>query len=85
MYAIEFTKPAAKELSRMPADVRVLIRKKIETIAANPHGAHNNVTRLIGRPEFRLRVQDWRVIYEVQDGRLVLLIIKVAPRGRVYE
>ena len=46
---------------------------------------HNNVTRLQGRPEFRLRVHDCRVIYRVMDDRIVLLVIKIGSRGQVYE
>ena len=38
-----------------------------------------------GRPEFRLRVQDWRVIYRLFDDRVVMLIIKIGGRGQVYE
>ena len=54
-------------------------------MAANPYAAHSNVTRLRGRPEFRLRVQDWRVIYRVLDDRVVMLVIKVGSRGQVYQ
>ncbi len=38
-----------------------------------------------GRPESRLRVQDWRVIYRLLDDRLLLVIIKIGSRGEVYE
>ena len=85
MYSIEFTREATKALSRMPRDLRALVLEKIELVAVNPHAPHNNVTRLQGRPEFRLRVQDWRVIYRVLDDRVVLLIIKIGGRGQVYE
>jgi mRNA interferase RelE/StbE len=43
------------------------------------------VSRLQGRPEYRLRVQDWRVIYRLVDDRIVLLVIKIGARGQVYE
>lgn len=69
----------------MPRNIRGLIRSKVEAIAANPRDRHMNVTRLQGRPEFRLRVQDWRVIYRLVDDRVVLLVIKIGARGQVYE
>jgi mRNA interferase RelE/StbE len=81
MYLVEFTRDAAK----LPANIRKLIFEKITLVAADPHSHHSNVKRLQGRPEFRLRVQDWRVIYRVFDGRLVLLIIKLDIRGQVYK
>ena len=85
MHSIEYSHEAAKALARMPRDVRLLVQSKVEQVAVDPYGRHNNVTRLQGRPEFRLRVQDWRVIYRVLDDRVVLLIIKIGVRGQVYE
>lgn len=84
MYSIEFTRQAKKALATLPKDFRALVLQKIAEVAASPHGAHNNVTRLVGRPEYRLRVHDWRVIYRVLDDRVVLLIIKIGSRGQVY-
>jgi mRNA interferase RelE/StbE len=44
----------------------------------------NNVTKLQNRDGFRLRIGDWRVIYEVQDQQLVILVLKIGSRGEVY-
>jgi len=33
---------------------------------------------------WRIRVGDWRVVYRIEDGRLVVLVVTVAPRGGVY-
>ncbi|MFN4005549.1 MAG: type II toxin-antitoxin system RelE family toxin [Hylemonella sp.] len=85
MHAIEYTREAAKALMRMPRDMQQLILRKIEAVAARPYAQHNNVKRLQGRPEYRLRVHDWRVIYRVLDDRVVLLVIKIGTRGQVYE
>lgn len=85
MHTIEYSAPALKTLRRMPADLRALVKAKIAAVAVAPHAQHANVTRLQGRPEFRLRVHDWRVIYRVLDDRVVLLVIKIGVRGQVYE
>jgi len=85
MYSVEFTKAALKTMGAMPRDLRTLVLHKIKDVANNPLGAaHNNITRLVGRPEYRLRVHDWRVIYRVLDDRVVLLVIKIGTRGQVY-
>ena len=62
---------------------RDLIRRKIEELAAKPESLRSNVTRLQGRPESRLRVQDWRVIFRIEGS--ILWIDQVLPRGAAYE
>ena len=34
--------------------------------------------------EWRVRVGTWRVVYRIEEGRLVVLVVRVAPRGEVY-
>lgn len=85
MYTVVFTKQALRVLRRLPRNIAELIRVKITEIAQEPYATHNNVTKLVGRPGYRLRVGDWRVIYELQNEQLVLLVLKVVPRGEVYE
>ncbi len=85
MYEVVFTKQALRSLRRIPRNIAMLIREKLEQLAADPYAPNNNVTKLVGRPGYRLRVGDWRVIYELQDGQLILLVIKIGPRGEVYE
>jgi mRNA interferase RelE/StbE len=62
---------------------RTLIREKIGELAADPLSQSANVTRLQGRPEYRLRVQDWRVIFRIEGG--ALWIDDIAPRGSAYQ
>ncbi len=84
MYHILFAKQADKALRKMPRKMAQLIRQKLEQLAENPLARNPNVTRLQGRPGYRLRVGDWRVIYEVEDDRLIILVLRIAPRGGVY-
>ena len=83
MYNIVFTKQADKALRKMPQNIARLIRQKLDQIAADPYAKHNNVTKLQNRPGYRLRVGDWRIIYEIHNDQLVVLVLKIAPRGGV--
>ena len=85
MYTVVFTKQAARMLRRIPRNIADLIRVKIDKIAEDPYASHNNVTELVGRPGYRLRVGDWRVLYELQNEQLIMFVVKVGPRGEVYE
>jgi mRNA interferase RelE/StbE len=84
VYKITFTKQAAKSLQKIPLKTAVIIREKLVQLAENPFAAHLNATKLQGRPGYRLRVGDWRVIYEIQKDELVIIVLKVSPRGEVY-
>lgn len=84
MYKIVFKKEAVKSFNKLPRNVAKTIREKLEAIAADPYTEHPNAKKLQGREGFRLRVGDWRVIYEIQNDRLVILVLKVASRGEVY-
>ena len=84
MYEIFFTKKADRALRKMSRKTARLIREKLDQLAQDPYTRNPNVTKLQGRPGYRLRVGDWRVIYELEDDRLVIMVLKVAPRGGVY-
>jgi len=84
-YQIEYTRDAVKALKAMPRNVSLQIRGKIEQLATAPFAANNNVRKLVGREGYRLRVGDWRVIYEIEGGRLVIHVLTVAPRGGAYQ
>lgn len=77
---VRFSKSAARALLR--SDKRELIRRKIDDLAAKPDADRTNVKTLQGRPESRLRVQDWRVIFRIEGE--ILWIDDIGPRGSVY-
>ena len=84
MYKIIFAKEAQKALMRLPRDTAFLVRQKLEQLAVDPYAPNMNARKLQNRAGYRLRIGDWRVIYEVQNDELVILVLKIAPRGEVY-
>ena len=85
MYEIAYTPFAIRTLQRMPRDRADLIRRKIRAVAADPYGElGKNVAKLTGQPGFRLRVGDWRVIYELDDQAHILRVLDVGSRGSIY-
>lgn len=68
----------------MPRNTASLIREKLEQIAVDPFSSIPNSKKLQGRDGYRLRVGDWRIIYEVHKKEVVIIVLKVAPRGEVY-
>jgi mRNA interferase RelE/StbE len=84
VYKITYTSQAAKALLKMPRKTANLIRQKLGQIANDPFGSIPNFKKLQERPGYRLRVGDWRVIYEINKDEVVIIVLKIAPRGEVY-
>jgi len=85
VYKVVFTKQAHKILLQLPCNLALLIRQKLEQVAYDPFAEHPNARKLQNRPGYRLRVGDWRVIYEIQENTLIILVLKIAPRGEIYK
>ena len=73
---------AAKFLRRNRADAERII-SKIEAYADDPKAQANNVKRLAGSTALRLRVGDFRVIFEETETEVI--VTKIGPRGSVYD
>jgi mRNA interferase RelE/StbE len=84
MYRVVTTKSFDKALARLPLNWQKRIVAKVKEVAVDPYAPNNNLTKLQGRDGYRLRVGDWRVIYELQDERLVMLVLDMGPRGDIY-
>lgn len=81
---VEYGRAAAKSLAGMDRATSRRIRAKVDQLAADPGSLANIVKKLKNSENlFRLRVGDWRVIYT--DTLLVLLVLKVSPRGSAYD
>jgi len=81
---VKYSRQALRTLERIDRTTSERIRAKVRQLASDPQALANNVRTLKGSVGLmRLRVGDWRVIY--MEDLVVLLVVKVAPRGSVYE
>ncbi len=81
-YEVEFVKSAQKELNKLPPQIRLLIAKAIYELSSDPR--RGNVRPMVGTKSWRLRVGDYRVVYDISDKKLTILIIRVRHRKEVY-
>jgi mRNA interferase RelE/StbE len=84
MYRIVSSRAFRKAIVKLPANWQKRIVTKIREVAVDPYAPNKNLTKLQGRDGYRLRVGDWRVIYELEDDRLVMLLLEVGPGGGIY-
>ena len=83
-YAIEFVKSARKDFEKLPARIRERIVEALTVLSLNPYSELLKVKKLKGAELFRIRLGDYRVVYEVRKKQLVVVVIKVVHRSEVY-
>jgi len=81
-YAVEFTRSAQKEVKKLPPGIAKRVLTAIDGLSGNPRKGH--VRPMTGSKSWRLRVGEYRVVYDIHDKKLVILIIRVRPRGSAY-
>jgi mRNA interferase RelE/StbE len=81
-YQVIIPKSVRKELDRLSDDVAQKILTRLATLETNPRPA--DVKKLKGRTAWRIRVGDYRVIYEIHDRVLQIIVITVGHRREIY-
>ncbi len=81
-YQIILPRSVQKELNRLPDEAASRILARLAALEANPRPA--DVKKLKGRDAWRIRVGDYRVIYEIHDRVLQILVITVGHRREIY-
>lgn len=83
-YALIFQPAAARSLRKLPRDIAARIKKATEALRENPRPP--GIKPLSGERGFwRIRIGDYRVIYEIRDNELLVLVVRVAHRREVYQ
>ncbi len=83
-YEIALSLAVARQLRKFNPDVRRRIQAVLELLAENPRPPAP--TPLVGGAgEWRVRTGDYRVIYEIHEGRLLLLVLRMGHRRDIYD
>jgi len=83
-YSVEFRPSVLKDLKRFPKRDLAKIKKKIEEIGINLPSL--STTKMKGNNSFhKIRSGDYRIIYEIHDDKLVILVVKIGHRKDVYK
>ena len=81
-YRIIWSIQASKQMERLDRSVAKRIHEKVGQLYQNPE---RYVEKLVRYPYYRLRVGDYRVILDIQNEMVRILILKVGHRSNVYE
>ncbi len=86
MYRIVFLDRALGEFKKIDRARQKIIKAKLLILAKNPAALKNNIKRLSGQEEalYRLRVGAYRVIFMRDEGRLIILVVRIGHRKEIY-
>jgi mRNA interferase RelE/StbE len=81
--SLRVTRSAEKDLRRLDPPIRKRVLGGLDRLVADDRSL--DVRRLTGSERFRLRVGDWRVIFDYNRETETVLVRRILPRGRAYE
>lgn len=86
MYTLQFLGKAVEDLKGIDFPFQRIIKEKLLILAENPDVLKNNITRLSGADEeyYRLRVGNYRIIFEKKERELLILVVRIGHRREVY-
>jgi len=83
-YKVEFRPAALKSLKQLPKRELIRIKNKVTDLGQNPPDPIT--TKLKGNNSFhKIRIGDYRIIYEIHNEKLIILIVKIGHRKDVYK
>lgn len=83
-YRIDVAPAAQRQLRKLDPAARVRVQAAIELLAETPRPP--GATKLVGgEGEWRVRTGDYRIVYEIEDSRLLVLVVAVGHRQDIYQ
>ena len=81
MYDILFTRKAMKQFEKLEPEQQERVNAAIERIRIRPH---THIKKLVGNPYYRLRVGDYRIILDIHEQTVTILILAIGHRKNIY-
>ena len=82
-YEVELSEVAKRDLTKLEGRVQDRLRLAFKVLSRNPRPPKS--VKLKGRSGYRVRVGDYRIIYEIFDKRVIILIVRIGHRREIYK
>ncbi len=84
-YALLIKQQARKKLQSLSRVDRVRVTEQLTLLGLNPDNPELDIKKLVGEPYYRLRIGNWRIIFDRQDQVRIIAIEKIKARGDAYK
>lgn len=81
IYEIIFSDNALRQLKKLEKNIQIRIIAVLERVRIRPE---TYVSKLVGEPGYKLRVGDYRVIMDIDNKKLIILVLKAGHRKKIY-
>jgi mRNA interferase RelE/StbE len=83
-YTIEFTAAAQKDLARLAKSTRVRVDATLMILKTNPRPPGAKKLQGQWRSYYRVRVGEFRIIYAIEDAKLIICVVRIRDRKEAY-
>ena len=82
-YSVGVERKAQKQIARLSSEMQDRIEAALGALAYDPRPP--GCVKLTGRDDYRVRVGDYRILYDIEDDRLTVVVVKVGDRKEIYK
>jgi len=82
-YAVFIHPAATSQIAKLDPPIAKRVTRAISALADDPRPPSSK--KLVGADAWRIRIGDWRVIYQIRDEKLTVLVVRVGHRRDIYE
>jgi mRNA interferase RelE/StbE len=83
-YTVDFTPAAARQFRKLPRNVQAVLRPAIDALAEEPRPPGVKKLTSTEQGTYRIREGDYRIVYDIEDDILLVLVVRVGHRREVY-
>lgn len=82
MYSLIYSKKFQKQIKKLDKSLQKRIIQNLERCRIRPH---NHIKRIVGTASFRLRTGDYRIILDIKNDKLIILVLELGHRKNIYK
>ena len=82
IYSLIYTEKAIRQLRKLERKVQERIKAALERVRIRPH---DYAIKMVGEPDYKMRIGDYRIIMSIDKNKLIILILKAGHRRNIYD